>query len=122
MSSNRSSRRRTSTAPDLAPTDHTLRDGGSRVGRLVRLVRLVKVGRADAWPCVQHLRARRVPSPGFDGEGLRVRHADVCLWCTSYTSERLVSDKKTLRVGGRTYWCGSHKTGKEAQVTPSRDG
>jgi hypothetical protein len=34
------------------------------------------------------------------------------LWCTSYSDERLVTDKKTLRVGGRTYWCGVKKSGR----------
>jgi hypothetical protein len=35
------------------------------------------------------------------------------LWCTSFRDERLVSDTKTLKVGGHTYWCGARKTGKK---------
>jgi hypothetical protein len=34
------------------------------------------------------------------------------LWCTSYRAERLVTDKKAMKVGGRTYWCGAKKSGK----------
>jgi hypothetical protein len=33
-------------------------------------------------------------------------------WCTSYKSERLVTDRKVVKVAGRTYWCGAKKTGK----------